>query len=88
MSDSYPQLHITSRRQWRDWLAEHGTSTPGVWVGTWKKPTGKKVPTPGDPGTTMDETAQVIPPQYNTQSKLTADIKSGSNTADFALTSH
>ena len=41
MSDSYPQLHITSRQQWRTWLSEHGADSPGVWVVTWKKPTGK-----------------------------------------------
>ena len=41
MSDSYPQLHITSRRQWRAWLADHGATSPGVWVVTWKKPSGK-----------------------------------------------
>lgn len=41
MSDSYPQLHITNRAQWRAWLAQHGDTSPGVWVVTWKKPTGK-----------------------------------------------
>jgi uncharacterized protein YdeI (YjbR/CyaY-like superfamily) len=41
VSDSYPQLHITSRKQWRAWLADHGATSPGVWVVTWKKPTGK-----------------------------------------------
>lgn len=41
MSDAYPQLHSTSRSQWRDWLARHGASSPGVWVVTWKKPTGQ-----------------------------------------------
>lgn len=41
MSDTYPQLHIESRRQWRAWLTEHGPTAPGVWVVTWKKPTGK-----------------------------------------------
>jgi uncharacterized protein YdeI (YjbR/CyaY-like superfamily) len=41
MSDSYPQLLITSRGEWREWLAEHGAGAPGVWVVTWKKPTGK-----------------------------------------------
>jgi len=29
MSDTYPQLHITSRRQWREWLTEHGDTAPG-----------------------------------------------------------
>jgi hypothetical protein len=64
-------------------------SRPGLAPGSykvaigWNKPTGKKVGTPGDPGTTVDETAQVIPPKYNTQTTLTAEIKSGSNTVDF-----
>jgi hypothetical protein len=53
----------------------------------WNKPTGKKVPTPGDPGTTMDQTAEAIPPTYNKNSTLKADLKSGSNTVDFDLKS-
>lgn len=40
MSDSYPRLHISSRGEWRQWLADHGSTEPGVWVVTWKKPTG------------------------------------------------
>ena len=51
----------------------------------WKKKTGRQVPAPGDPGNTVDETAQVIPPQYNTKSTLTADIKPGTSTLDFDL---
>jgi hypothetical protein len=54
---------------------------------SWKKPTGRKVPTPGDQTVQMDQTAEAIPPQYNTNSTLTADIKSGSNTIDFPLKS-
>ena len=54
----------------------------------WKKPTGRKVPTPGDAGTTMDETAEAIPAIYNQKSTLKADITSGSNTKDFELKSH
>ena len=54
----------------------------------WKKPTGRKVPTPGDPGTTVDETAEAIPPIYNARSTLKANITSGSNTQDFDLKSH
>jgi hypothetical protein len=52
---------------------------------TWKKKTGKTVPTPGDPGVQMPETKQVIPPKYSTRTELTADIDSGSNTKDFNL---
>jgi hypothetical protein len=54
----------------------------------WKKPTGRKVPTPGDPGTTMDETAEAIPAQFNSKSTLKADLTAGSNTKDFDLKSH
>jgi uncharacterized protein YdeI (YjbR/CyaY-like superfamily) len=25
-------LHVTSRRQWRAWLAKHHTSSPGIWL--------------------------------------------------------
>jgi hypothetical protein len=53
----------------------------------WKKKTGRQVPTPGDETALMDETQQVLPPQYNTQSTLTADIEAKSNTKDFPLTS-
>jgi hypothetical protein len=51
----------------------------------WLKPTGKQVQNKSDPGTSVDETKQVIPMEYNTNSKLTADIKSGSNTFNFDL---
>lgn len=40
MSDSYPELTIESRAQWRDWLATHHDSAPGVWVTTHKKASG------------------------------------------------
>jgi hypothetical protein len=55
---------------------------------SWKKPTGRKVPTPGDQTVLMDQTAEAIPPQYNTNSTLTKEIKRGSNTINFELTSH
>lgn len=35
--DSYPQLHVDTRAEWRDWLAEHYASCGGVWLVTWKK---------------------------------------------------
>jgi len=55
---------------------------------TWNKKTGKQIDTPGDPGTKMDDTVQVIPPKYNKQTILTAEIKSGSNdNVNFELTS-
>jgi hypothetical protein len=53
----------------------------------WKKPTGRKVPTPGDPGNTMDETAEAIPAIYNSKSTLKEDLTSGSNTKNFELKS-
>lgn len=53
----------------------------------WLKSTGKQIPNKSDPGTKMDETKQVIPMEYNTQSKLTAEVKSGSNTFNFELKS-
>ncbi len=37
MSDRYEQVEITSRGQWRAWLAEHHDASPGVWVVTYKK---------------------------------------------------
>ncbi len=49
----------------------------------WDKKTGKKVGTPGDRGTLIDETVQVIPSQFNTASTLTEEIKAGSNTFAF-----
>ena len=54
----------------------------------WRKKTGRKVPTPGDPGNMIDQVVQAIPPQYNTNSTLTRDIKPGTNTLDFDLKSH
>ena len=50
--------------------------------------TGRKVPhVPGDPSAGMDdEILQVFGPQYNTQSKVTCQIKAGNNTHDFNLT--
>jgi len=50
---------------------------------TWKKQTGKKVP--GEGGYPKDETEQVIPPKYNTQSELIVEIHAGHNTFDIDL---
>jgi len=33
-------LRVTSRRQWRAWLAKHHTSSPGVWLVRHKRHTG------------------------------------------------
>jgi hypothetical protein len=53
----------------------------------WRKKTGRQVDTPGDEGVKMDETVQVIPPQFNTKTTQTAEIKSGTNTLNFDLKS-
>jgi hypothetical protein len=53
----------------------------------WLKSTGKSIPNKSDPGTMQDETKQVIPMEYNVQTKLTAEVKSGSNTFNFDLKS-
>lgn len=52
---------------------------------TWLKSSGKKVKSETDPGTEVEETTQVIPVEYNLQSKLSVDITSGSNTHNFDL---
>jgi hypothetical protein len=51
----------------------------------WNKKTGRMVPTPGDADVKMPETKQLLPPKYNRQSELTADITSGGNTVNFDL---
>jgi hypothetical protein len=53
----------------------------------WFKKTGKQIPNKSDPGTTVEETKQVIPDEYNKNTKLKADIGSGSNTQNFELKS-
>jgi len=55
---------------------------------SWNKPTGKKVPTPGDPDIKMDQVHQVIPAKYNTKSTLSETLTSGTNKKDFDLKSH
>ncbi|TAL19495.1 MAG: hypothetical protein EPN99_10290 [Frankiales bacterium] len=34
---------MESRAQWRGWLAEHASTSPGVWVVTWKRSSGRPV---------------------------------------------
>jgi len=51
----------------------------------WNKKTGKMVGTPGDASVKMAEVKQMLPPKYNKQTELTADITSGSNTKNFEL---
>lgn len=40
MTAKLSSLHVTSRRQWRAWLAKHHTSSPGVWLEFHKAHTG------------------------------------------------
>ncbi|MBD5787787.1 YdeI/OmpD-associated family protein [Cellulosimicrobium terreum] len=37
----YPVVHAESRAQWRAWLADHTGSTRGVWLCSWRRPTGR-----------------------------------------------
>lgn len=37
MSAGYERVEVTSRQQWRAWLAAHHATGPGVWLITWKK---------------------------------------------------
>jgi uncharacterized protein YdeI (YjbR/CyaY-like superfamily) len=40
-TDTYPQAQPASRAAWRQWLAEHHASLPGVWLVYFKKATGQ-----------------------------------------------
>jgi hypothetical protein len=51
----------------------------------WMKKTGKQIPS-NDPPNMIDETKEAVPKQYNTETTLLIEIKSGSNQKDFALT--
>lgn len=42
MTPELKTLRVTSRRQWRAWLAKHHTSSPGVWLVFFKAHTGVK----------------------------------------------
>lgn len=50
--------------------------------------TGKSVPagSPFPPGTMIDETIEIIPKKYNTESELEREIVAGNNPFDFQLT--
>jgi uncharacterized protein YdeI (YjbR/CyaY-like superfamily) len=37
VSDSYQYVQAETRDQWRDWLARHHATSPGIWLVTWKK---------------------------------------------------
>ena len=40
--DSYPQVEITSRTQWRRWLEKYHETSTGIWLVTHKKAQGSK----------------------------------------------
>jgi uncharacterized protein YdeI (YjbR/CyaY-like superfamily) len=42
MTAELSMLRVTSRRQWRAWLAKHHASSPGVWLVFYKAHTGAK----------------------------------------------
>jgi uncharacterized protein YdeI (YjbR/CyaY-like superfamily) len=35
-ASSYERLSVTTRAEWRAWLAEHHATSPGVWLVQWK----------------------------------------------------
>lgn len=39
--DSRERVHPADRAEWRTWLAEHAAGSPGVWVISWKKASGR-----------------------------------------------
>ena len=53
-----------------------------------KKPGGKPLGKPGDPGFTTDDLVQTLPTVYNSKSTLSAEVQPRSNTFDFALKKH
>jgi uncharacterized protein YdeI (YjbR/CyaY-like superfamily) len=42
MAAEYGRVEITTRAQWRDWLAAHHADVPGIWVVTHKKAAGDR----------------------------------------------
>jgi uncharacterized protein YdeI (YjbR/CyaY-like superfamily) len=41
MSDSYKQVLAESQAQWHAWLEAHHGTSPGIWLVTWKKASGR-----------------------------------------------
>jgi uncharacterized protein YdeI (YjbR/CyaY-like superfamily) len=41
VSGRYEQVQAETRAQWRDWLARHHATSPGIWLATWKKASGR-----------------------------------------------
>jgi hypothetical protein len=82
-----PAVHATIEQGKYDLPAAHGPEfgkhrVEIVWH---KKPGGKPMGQPGDPGYSTDDLVQTLPAVYNSKSTLTADVKPGRNTFDFAL---
>jgi uncharacterized protein YdeI (YjbR/CyaY-like superfamily) len=42
------EVHVETRTELREWLAEHAATSPGAWVVTWKKATGRPAPSYDD----------------------------------------
>ena len=40
--DTYPQVQVTSRAQWRSWLLSNHSTTKGIWLVRYKKAHGEK----------------------------------------------
>lgn len=59
-----------------------GAHRVSIWS---RKPTGRQIRNPNDPGEMIEEVRNIIPPRYGSKSELTADVKEGSNTFDFKL---
>jgi hypothetical protein len=51
----------------------------------WNKRTGKQVPNPFDTESLIDELMEGLPPKYNTESELTAEVHAKQTTFDFDL---
>jgi uncharacterized protein YdeI (YjbR/CyaY-like superfamily) len=43
--DDYEQVLVTSRQEWREWLAANGDRSQGIWLITYKKASGRPAPT-------------------------------------------
>jgi uncharacterized protein YdeI (YjbR/CyaY-like superfamily) len=46
--DDYERVHPENAGAWRAWLAEHHDSSPGVWLVSWKKASGREPVPMGD----------------------------------------
>ena len=39
--EGYERVHVETREEWRRWLAENHASSPGAWLVSWKRATGR-----------------------------------------------